>query len=275
MLLHIGKTSSLLNRSFLFVVLALVGFGSMSAHAQNWNLLSPANVPSPRSYLSMTYDGATHKVLLFGGFSAKGYLNDTWLFDGTAWKKVKTPVAPPVRTNARMAYDEVSHKVVLFGGYNGNSFLGDTWLWDGASLTWTEAHPLHSPPAVTGPMLFTDQNGHVDKFGGFDGNFYDATFWQWNGGTWKRLHPSTVPYARSIATVGFNPNLNQVVLFGGLAAVNPVNTWTYDGTTWTMQNVNTQPAWVYGGSGAFDSKLNSVILFGGGSGGVDLNKTWA
>jgi hypothetical protein len=174
-----------------------------------------------------------------------------------------------------MAYDEVSQKVVLFGGYNGGNFLGDTWLWDGASLTWTEAHPLHSPSAVTGPMLFTDQKGHADKFGGFDGNFYDATFWRWSGGTWKRLHPSMVPYARSVATVGFNPNLNQVVLFGGLADLNPVNTWAYDGTTWTMEAVNKQPAWVYGGSGAFDPNLNSVILFGGGSGGVDLNKTWA
>ena len=226
-----AKTGWLLGRSFLLIVLALLTFDVTSARAQNWKLLSPGNFPSPRSYLSMTYDGVTHKVILFGGFSAKGYLNDTWLFDGTSWKKVKTQAAPPVRTNAQMAYDEVSQKVIVFGGYNGNSFLGDTWVWDGASLSWTEAHPLHSPPAVTGPMLFTDQKGHADKFGGYDGNFYDATFWRWSGGTWKRLHPSMVPYARSIATVGFNPSLNQVVLFGGLAAVNPVNTWTYDGAT--------------------------------------------
>jgi hypothetical protein len=84
-----------------------------------------------------------------------------------------------------------------------------------------------------------------------------------------------VPYARSSAAVGFNPLLNQVVLFGGLADVNPNNTWTYDGTNWTMQNLSTQPQLVYGGSAAFDLNLNAVILFGGGSGGVDQNSTWA
>src|SRR5207248_5507948 len=65
-----------------------------------------------------------------------------------------------------------------------------------------------------------------------------------------------------------------VVLFGGLAAINPVNTWTYDGTSWTLQFPRTQPPWVYAGSAAFDPNLKAVVLFGGGSGGIDQNTTW-
>jgi Galactose oxidase, central domain len=234
-----------------------------------------ASLPSPRSYLAMTYDAASQRILLFGGYDGTGYLNDTWVFDGRTWRKVQTQVAPSRRANAQMAYDVATQRVVLFGGYDGTHYLGDTWIWDGSTFAWTHAIPAHSPPAVTGPMLFQDPIGRVDEFGGFDGHFYQGMMWQWNGADWTRLTPVMVPYARSSAAVGLNPLRDQVVLFGGLADVNPNNTWTYDGTNWTMQNLSIQPQLVYASSAAFDLNLNAVILFGGGSGGVDQDTTWA
>jgi len=249
------------------LIFGLLGSGLATAHASSWMLLSPATFPAPRSYVAMTYDPVSQKTVLFGGYDGRGYLKDTWTFDGSVWTRVKTPTAPPARANAQMAYDIPTQRVVLFGGYNGRQYLGDTWLWDGATLTWTQATPLHSPTAVTGPMLFTGPKGGVNEFGGFDGNRYQGTMWRWKGSDWIKLHPALVPYARSSAAVGLNPLLNQVVMFGGLADVNPVNTWTYDGTAWTMQSVSNQPPWVYAGSAAFDLNLKKVILFGGGSGG--------
>jgi hypothetical protein len=66
-----------------------------------------------------------------------------------------------------------------------------------------------------------------------------------------------------------------VVMFGGLADLNPNNTWTWDGTNWTMQNPATQPPHLYGPGAAFDAHLKGVISFGGGLGGVDQTDTWA
>jgi hypothetical protein len=123
-------------------------------------------------------------------------------------------------------------------------------------------------------MLFPDPNGRVDLFGGFDGRFYQLTMSQWTGSDWTRLFPATVPYARSSGAVATNPTIGQVVLFGGLADVNPNNTWTYDGTTWTLRSPVNQPRLVYAASAAFVPNINAVILFGGGSGGVDQNTTW-
>jgi hypothetical protein len=211
---------------------------------------------------------------MFGGYDGNAYLNDTWEFDGTTWTQVTTNTPPPARTAAQMAYDSVSQKVVLYGGFDGNNYLGDTWLWDGATSQWTQATPAHQPPAVTGPMLFPDPNGRVDYFGGFDGQFYQLTMWQWNGSDWTQLFPPTVPFARSLAAVATNTSTGQVVMFGGLADVNPNNTWTYDGTTWTLQSPAVQPLLVYGASAAFDPGQQGVVLFGGGSGGVDQNTTW-
>jgi hypothetical protein len=243
------------------------------AHSIGWMQIAPPTSPSARSYPAMTYDPVSRKVIMFGGFDGASYLADTWMFDGITWTRADTPVAPPARVNCQMAFDVVTHKVVLFGGYN-RTYLGDTWLWDGRTLQWTQATPLHSPPAVTGPMIFNDPSGRVDEFGGFDGRFYQATMWQWNGADWIRLFPPTVPYARSSAAVGLNPFTGELVMFGGLADVNPANTWTYNGTTWTMQSPSTQPPLVYGPSAAFDRHLNAVVVFGGASGGAAQNSSW-
>ena len=222
----------------------------------------------------MTYDPASGKVIMFGGFDGTGYLNDTWTFDGTSWSRVQTALSPPARAASQMAYDAITQKVVLFGGYNGTRYLSDTWLWDGKTSHWTRATPAHHPTAVTSPMLFTDPNGRADVYGGFDGRFYQYSMWQWIGSDWHRLSLVMLPYARSSAAVGVNGFTGEAVLFGGLADINPVNTWTYDGKNWTLQFPRTQPQWVYAGCAAFDPSLKTAVLFGGGSGGIDQNTTW-
>src|SRR5437588_10798675 len=247
-----------------------IAFGSTASVAApdtaNWVQLSPANSPPARSYHAMTYDAASGKVIVFGGFDGNGYLNDTWTFDGINWTLIATDTPPPARAAAQMAYDGVTRQVVLFGGYDGTNYLGDTWLWDGRTSQWTQAAPAHHTTPVTGPMLFPDPNGRVDLFGGFDGHFYQLTMWQWSRSDWRRLSPATVPYARSSAAVATNPIIDQVVLFGGLGDVNPNNTWTYGGNTWTLQSPVTQPPLVYAASAAFDPRIRQAIVFGGGSG---------
>jgi hypothetical protein len=255
-----------------------IAFAASVAAAQfgfpDWMALSPNNSPPARSYLAMTYDPVSGKIIAFGGFDGTGYLNDTWSFNGTTWTQIATQSAPPARAAAQMTYDSATQKVVLFGGFDGSNYLGDTWLWDGSTLQWTQATPAHQPTAVTGPMLFPDPNGRADLFGGFDGHFYQLTMWQWNGSDWTQLFPPTVPFARASAAVATNTSTGQVVMFGGLADVNPNNTWTYDGATWTQQSPAVQPLLVYAASAAFDPGLQGVVLFGGGSGGVDQNTTW-
>jgi hypothetical protein len=262
-------------------MLFLLAIASLATAADiptvNWSQLHPATSPTGRAYPAAAYDPVSKKVVLFGGFSATGYLNDTWTFDGTNWSKVNTSTAPPVRTNATMAFDKVSKKLVMFGGYNGSNYLADTWLYDGSTSTWTNANPSTAPVAVTGPMLFTDPaNGHADVYGGFDGRFYQSTTYQWTGTDWTNLNPPTSAYARSIAVVGLDGATKSVVLFDGLGDLNPYNTWTFDGTTWTMQSPATQPPSRYGAGAAYDPALKAVITFSGGEGGVDiLTDTWA
>lgn len=225
----------------------------------------------------MTYDRDSGKVLLFGGYDGSKHLHDTWTFDGQTWTKLFPQTYPRARAAAQMAYDANTHRVVLFGGYDGQNFLGDTWLWDGATSQWQKAAPQHAPSKATGPMLFTDPvSGSAVKIGGYDGRFYQYTMWQWMGSDWKQLNPDTMPTARSSAAVAVNQTTKRVVMFGGLADVNPVNTWVWDGTTWTRKSPDLQPTWVYGGSGLYQPTAahGKPLIFGGASGGEAQNTTW-
>ena len=134
----------------------VVGFNG-NGDSRDLGAAFAGHFPPARSYLAMTYDAASGKIIMFGGYDGATYLNDTWLFDGVSWTRAPhSRVSPRPRANAQMAYDSVTRKVVLFGGYNGTHYLGDTWIWDGTTLQWIRARPPHSPPAVTGPMLFPD-----------------------------------------------------------------------------------------------------------------------
>lgn len=88
-----------------YVLLIPIAFASSAAAAHfsflGWIQLSPTNSPPARSYLAMTYDPISGKIIAFGGF------------DGTG---------------AQMTYDSVIQKIVLFGGFDGTNYLGDTWL---------------------------------------------------------------------------------------------------------------------------------------------------
>src|SRR5438132_7901968 len=235
----------LISTCFCMALLAASSAVAATRSSKTWVHLSPNISPPARSYLAMTYDAASGKVVMFGGYDGTGYLNDTWTFDGTSWSRVQAPVSPPARAASQMAYDAITQKVVLFGGYNGTRYLGDTWIWDGKTSRWTRATTTHAPRAVTSPMLFADPNGSIDVYGGFDGRFYQYSMWQWTGSDWNQLSLAMLPYARASAAVGVNGFTGEVVLFGGLADINPVNTWTYDGTTWTVEFPSTQPLSVY------------------------------
>jgi hypothetical protein len=237
----------------------------------NWQLESPAQMPSPREASAMTYDPAHQQIVLFGGYGT-AHMNDTWTYDGTSWTQHFPATSPPPRAAGRMAFDVPTQRVILFGGFNG-AYLGDTWVWDGTN--WTPSTSGAAPTPVTGPMLFNDPiTQRVLKFGGYDGHFYSLTMYEWTAGGWSQLNPSTVPYARSTAVVASDPPHAKVVLFGGLGSVNPNNTWTWDGTNWTEEMPNNQPPLVYDSAGAFDPAIGHPIMYGGGNGGQDILDTW-
>ena len=260
-------------RRFLAVAAAFVAvIAAATAHAQqssNWVQIASSG-PSPRSGAASAYDPISGNFVIFGGYEVTPagdvvYVNETWLFDGTTWTQATSRNAPSPRTATAMVYDAVDRRIILFGGWDGSHRLGDTWAWDGKRGKWIKERPRTTPRPVSGAMAFQDPiTGQADLVGGFDGQFYHNTTYRWNGRGWDVVATTSDPWARAEAICTLNPALKQVVMFGGIADLNPNNTWTFDGTAWTLQNPVNQPNGRYYSGSAYDSNAGGVVFFGAG-----------
>lgn len=234
----------------------------------SWQKLNLQGQLTPRAYFATAYDPISKNVVIFGGYNQYGQLDETCLYDGHRWAHVVEYVHPSARASASMVYDAKVHKIVLFGGFDGRNYLNDTWLWDGATRTWTQAFPTTVPPAVAGPMLFSDPvNGHADMYGGFDGNLFQYATWRWGAGNWHRVWTTNNATARGWGVAATNPVDQTTVVFGGIADVRP-DTWTFDGKDWTEQSFAGQPQYFPCTAGYFDPQLGEVIV-------LFSNQTWA
>jgi hypothetical protein len=116
-----GRFMLKMTRLVLLILFAPTIAAAADVSAVSWSQLSPPTSPAARSYPAMAYDPVSKRVVLFGGYSAKGYLNDTWTFDGTTWTQESPSVAPSVRTAAGIAADRAVREHARQGSFPANS----------------------------------------------------------------------------------------------------------------------------------------------------------
>ena len=91
---------------------------------------------------SLAGDTSRRQLVLFGGNPGTGGTPvpaETWIYDGSVWKKATPAQSPSPRDDAGMVYDSDHRLMVLFGGQGlvqGQAGpLNDTWTWDGSAWT--------------------------------------------------------------------------------------------------------------------------------------------
>lgn len=213
--------------------------------------------------------------MLFGGIIGSGYINDTWVWDGSIWTQKFPQTSPSARAYYGMAYDSKRGEAVLFGGQLQNIYdVDETWVWDGSN--WSQKDPQTKPPARLGTTLAYDSaRGQTLMFSGRDINtgITSADTWVWDGNNWSQKSPQTSPSARSEAALAYDSTRGQMVLFGGhdQVAYNAADTWVWDGSNWSQEFPQTSPNGRSGHSLAYDPVHDQVILFGGAAD----SETWA
>jgi uncharacterized protein (TIGR03437 family) len=249
----------------------------------NWTQKSPPTSPPAREAHAMVYDSAHGQVVLFGGNGAAsllgpGYLNDTWVWDGSNWTRKSPQISPPARFAHSMAYDSARGQVVLFGGTSSGLFT-DTWVWDGAN--WTQKSPPSIPPVRNfGAMAYDSAHAQVVLFGGNNGAFLNDT-WAWDGSNWTRRFPPSSPSARDGHAMAYDSAHSEVVLFGGLFSNGYTtftdfnDTWVWDGSNWTKESPQFSPLARDSHAMAYDADRDLVVSFGGANvNAVFFNDTW-
>jgi hypothetical protein len=121
--------------------------------------------------------------MLFGGTTAAERFQDTWIWNGLAWRKLDLGIHPPARFGGTLTWDPIRNGFVLYGGFGVSAPLGDAWFWNGSA--WRELAALTGDgdgPAGRGrhTMVYdTERKRHV-LFGGF----LDARFTYPLSDTW-------------------------------------------------------------------------------------------
>lgn len=88
--------------------------------------------------------------------------------------------------------------------------------------------------------------------------------WEWDGATWTQVTPAVQPPARFGAALGWDPNSQRVLLFGGndaqtLALLTDL--WEWDGTNWLQRQPATTPVAVAGYVLAWDRARRQTVLW--------------
>jgi hypothetical protein len=238
----------------------------------------PSSGPSARYAARMATSPVNAGVMLFGGWNPTDlYLDETWVLANGVWGQRTPTNSPAARRFHTMAYDAQRGEVVLFGGRGfGGVNYDDTWVWSG--LSWQEQDPDHSPPPrTTAAMAYDPIRGQTVLFGGTIDDIDAGDTWVWDGVDWDDAtptDPSESPSARRAAAMAWDPNLGQIVLYGGFDGTQyRDDTWAWDGDSWEQLDV-VGPT--NRGHAAFASHPASahLVLYGGHDATVPLDETW-
>jgi hypothetical protein len=135
----------------------------------SWQQKTPAMSPSARGTVgTMVYDKKRQRVVLYGGGSGSGPLNDMWEWDGNTWSPIVQGQMPVTRTGRVLVYDDNRERLVAYGGFLGTLAINETWEYHG--IQWTQQQPAATPPPlVSHGMAFDSRRGCTVVFGGRDG----------------------------------------------------------------------------------------------------------
>jgi N-acetylneuraminic acid mutarotase len=208
--------------------------------------------PAIRRLPTMAYDAKLKKTVLYGGYDGN-YRDDTWLWNGATWQRIKDKPAP-ARTNTMMWYDPKMQKTVLYGGIgrpNEEDRLvrySDMWSFDGNG--WTEMKPATTPGLRYGASVVVEpDSGNVLLFGGLrldingqtQTQVYANDLWEWDGGaqSWTKIEPTSTAVATARENAGFawDPSRNQYVIYAGYAG-------QYLSDVWALDRTNGQNRWI-------------------------------
>ncbi|MBL8753601.1 MAG: hypothetical protein JNK15_09890 [Planctomycetes bacterium] len=100
-----------------------------------WTQVVPPQSPSPRWNHTIGYDKGRGVVVLSGGYTASGFANDVWEYNGVTWReRPMNHIAKPMACEgAGLAWHDSIQRFVMHGGWNsgfGQGFQGQTWFYN-------------------------------------------------------------------------------------------------------------------------------------------------
>jgi hypothetical protein len=261
-----------------------VALATASLSAQ-WAQAAPATSPAARFGASMAYDPAAGRLVMFGGSTGVGSLNQTWAYDGTTWTQLTPTTSPTGKVGMELVYDSLRGVTVMFGSMNTSPFGGasvnQTWEFNGT--TWTQIFPAATPGGRGNYGACYDQNrSRVVLYGGTANSMFpiaESGTWEYDGTTWTQITTAASPGPLERPAMCYHASIGKAVLFGGIdPQIGGVDTtWLYDGTNWTAAVIPGSKPSVRTGARLTYDPFRAVSVLSGGmnpTNGAPILDTW-
>ncbi len=175
--------------------------------------------PSARAFAASAYSSSIGSIVLFGGKTANGYSNSTWIFKDNAWTVMKTNGSIPAMEGSTMEALPDGN-MILYGGYNG-TYSSATWMLNVTTKNWTQINLSTNPGALAFSHLkYFSFNNFLLLYGGVNtkGTPTDQS-WSFSPVTmtWSQLNIKAPKseYGQSMSILNAN---STIVLFGGASS---------------------------------------------------------
>lgn len=267
-------------------VCLLVLLTAAGGYAQQWTqLATTGTAPTPRNNASLTYDPVAHRLVVFGGRSSAGDLNDLWSLDlaTTTWTQL-TPAGPmpEPRSTHNAVYDPGAQQMLIWSGRLASVFYNDVWALDLATNTWHKFAPEGVGPNTrygTG-AIFDPVASRLVTFAGFteEGRFDDTWAFETTTATWSNLGLVTNPGRRCLHTASYDPLGQRMIIYGGQRNGSLGDLWSLDlnAHVWTELTPATSPIGRTFPASVYDEHGQRFIIFGGGGpAGIKYGDTWS
>jgi|GEM_PF-529725 len=215
-------------------------------------------------------------VVLVGGNSASGRLNDVWQSDdgGATWTCVNASAGWPGRVGHTAV--AVGDSIVLMGGKDtDDTLLNDVWRSDDGGATWTEVNAGAGWTARHWHTSVALPDGSIILIGGYDGaNQNDVWRSDDGGATWEMVTTSDPIWSPRQSHTSVTMPDGSIVLMGGYDGANQNDVWRSDdgGATWT--EVNASSGWPARYLHTSVAMPDGSIVVMGGYDGAQKNDVW-
>ena len=170
---------------------------------------------------------------LHGGHVDDVPLGDLWRFDGEQWAEVTTDPGPTPRSEHAAVWDDERDRLVIALGQGGTTeVFDDVWAFDPATSAWSQL-TAGGPAARYGSCTVLDDDGRMIISHGFSSieRFGDTWALDLATASWSDITPTEGPRPsnRCLHACGFDPDTDEIILFGGRNDDQP-----YLGDTWRL-----------------------------------------
>jgi hypothetical protein len=255
--------------------------------ADVWQRLDPGgDRPSPRhEHAAAWIDGLG--LVVFGGRSDAGALDDFWAYDPAAdgWRTLAVTGPPPAARAGACVAMRADGRLWLYGGLGPDqAVLADTWIYDSGLSDWVSRPSVGEAPAGrSGAACWWSADDRFLIHGGTSATgaaLGDAWSLEAAGpadSVWQPVvDPGLSPRAQAAVTTGGG----GAVIVGGRGADGAARSdlVTFEASTLAVTHLDAAPEGPAARSGASlvdDPEAERLLLFGGAGASGPLNDLWA